>query len=96
MGSPRHVGMEWFVVRDVDDHYTPTDKPVLRVALIGSDLLSLQICHQTEGSKEFKLTQLAQIVVDAEPFVHGLNAAMRSVRVKHDGTNPAGEEQGPC
>lgn len=78
----RHVALEYFVVRDVDDNYAPNDKPVLRVSMIGSDLVSLQICDAKEDGKGWTLTTKEEIVVDAEPLFAGLNAFVKSMRTK--------------
>ena len=74
--------MEFFVLRDVDDNYAPASKPVLRISMIGHDMVSLQIGELDEGPKGWALKQIAQIVVDAEPLFAGLNAATVSRRIK--------------
>lgn len=84
MSNPRAVGVEWFVVRDIDDNYAPPDKPVLRCAVLTGGYLSFQICDQAEDEKGWELTIREQIIVDAEPFCAALGASLRSHGVKHD------------
>lgn len=74
----RHVGIAEFVVHDIDERTGPPSKPVLRVSLIGRDLLSLAIEAYDEDAKVSTFTRKQSIVVDLEPFYNGLRACLAS------------------
>lgn len=80
--SKRVADIEWTYIRDVDDNYAPAEKPLLRFRMIGSDLVSLAIVTYKETNKTQTFTQVAQIVVDAEPFFAALNAHVHGRREK--------------
>lgn len=73
--------IEWTFLRDADDNYAPAEKPMLRMHVI-DDLVSFAIVNYDETSEGQKFTEVAQIVVDLEPFIAALNAHTQSRREK--------------
>ena len=78
----RSVRISEFVVEACDERTAPASEPVLRVSLIGGDLLSLAIEDYDEDRKKATFTPRESIVVDLEPFWNGLVASLLSAGKK--------------
>ena len=74
----RPVALSEFIVHQVDETTSPPSQPVLRVSLIGGDLLSLAIEKYDENAKQTTLTRVESVIVDVEPFLNGLVASLAS------------------
>lgn len=82
--TPRHVGIREFVVRDINDLTEPPELPLLRVSLIGRDLVSLAIEQYDEDHKTATYERVTSIIVDLEPLCNGLRASIDSHGTKVD------------
>lgn len=74
----RPVALSEFIVHQADETTSPPSQPILRVSLIGGDLLSLAIEKYDEDAKTTTLTRIESVIVDVEPLLNGLVASLAS------------------